>query len=339
VLTVATTATARAASRVVIVEPSDATLRDATSRLRGELAAAGFEVGDAPSDAADDASSIASIRLQRLPSGAVEVSVSDQLTSKTVVRRIATGRRDRSARVIAIRALELLRASLLEIESPPPPPPDDVPPPPPLPRDPPPEVLTLVRRESPGPSPSKESPAVAAPEPRFIERFAIGAGAAMLASFDGLDPAVLPTVDGWIAVHRALAVRLTLAGPGFRGSLENAAGTAIVRQELARLELVYLPEIGPRWLAPMVSLGGGPYHLYVRGTATPPYQSASDDVWAALFAAGLGLGARIGPHAAVVIDGHAIFTAPRAAVAIGNERVATAGAPSLLTSLQLVASF
>jgi hypothetical protein len=327
--TTAAPTAARAASRVVLVEAPDASLRDATSRLRGELAAAGFEVSEVSAQAADDAGSFATVRLQRTASGAIEVWVSDQLTAKTVVRR-----------VIAIRALELLRASLLEIESPPPPPPDDVPaapPPPPVPAD----VVAWVRAESPAPPALSERASAGTTNAKVpvVEHVAVGAGAALLASFDGLGPVVLPAVDLWIALNASLAMRVTLAGPGFRGGLENAAGTALVRQELAKIELVWLPAVGPTWLAPMVSVGAGPYHLHVRGTATPPFRPASDDVWAALLDAGVGLAGRMSPRAAIVIDAHAVVTTPRAAVAIGDAQVASAGAPSLFTSLQLVASF
>jgi hypothetical protein len=330
---------ARAASRVVLVEAPDASLRDATSRLRGELAAAGFEVSEVSATApADEATSFATVRLQRTASGAIEVWVSDQLTAKTVVRRIGNRPRDRAPRVIAIRALELLRASLLEIESPPPAPPDDVPAAP-LPPPPPPDVVAWVRAESP-PARAPAETAVTSPPPPFVEHVAIGAGAALLGSFDGLGPAVLPTVDVWIALHPRLAARLTLAGPGFHGGLENGAGTALVRQELAKAELVWMPSVGgPAWLAPMLSVGAGPYHLHVRGTATLPFRAASDDVWAALFDAGVGLAGRMSARAAIVVDAHAIVTTPRAAVAIGGTQVASAGAPSLFTSLQLVASF
>jgi hypothetical protein len=338
--TTAAPTAARAASRVVLVEAPDASLRDATSRLRGELAAAGFEVSEVSAQAADDAGSFATVRLQRTASGAIEVWVSDQLTAKTVVRRIGNRPRDRAPRVIAIRALELLRASLLEIESPPPPPPDDVPaapPPPPVPAD----VVAWVRAESPAPPALSERASAGTTNAKVpvVEHVAVGAGAALLASFDGLGPVVLPAVDLWIALNASLAMRVTLAGPGFRGGLENAAGTALVRQELAKIELVWLPAVGPTWLAPMVSVGAGPYHLHVRGTATPPFRPASDDVWAALLDAGVGLAGRMSPRAAIVIDAHAVVTTPRAAVAIGDAQVASAGAPSLFTSLQLVASF
>ena len=339
IVTTAAPTAARAASRVVLVEAPDASLRDATSRLRGELAAAGFEVSEVSAPAADDAGSFATVRLQRTATGAIEVWVSDQLTAKTVVRRIGSRPRDRAPRVIAIRALELLRASLLEIESPPPPPPDDVPaaPPPPAP---PADVVAWVRAESPAPPARAGGDTTSAPaEVPFVEHVAVGAGAALLGSFDGLGPAVLPAVDLWIALHPSVAARVTFAGPGFRGGLENAAGTALVRQELAKIELVWLPSVGTSWLAPMVSVGAGPYHLHVRGTATPPFRAASDDVWAALLDAGVGLAGRMSPRAAIVLDAHAIVTTPRAAVAIGDAQVASAGAPSLFTSLQLVASF
>ena len=117
-----------ARSRVALVRSSssDPVLREASTRVRAELIDAGFEVvevdrapGDPRSeveDAAPTTASFATVAMNRAPNGAfADVWISDHLTGKTVVRRIEVGAGPNATAVLAIRALELLRASLLEV--------------------------------------------------------------------------------------------------------------------------------------------------------------------------------------------------------------------------------
>jgi hypothetical protein len=335
---------AHAGSRIVVVEDGDRTTREATARLRAELTAAGFEVQSrsaradrARDDVEQDGASaqgdgVASVRLVRDPSThATELWVSDRLTGKTLVRRVSADP-ERAPRIVALRGVELLRASLLELASPPH---DDAPPETPaMTKPPPPEVARLV-----APTPvGAEAPAVPARSRAWMERAAVDAGVAMLASTDHLGPAAAPSVGAWLALPACFALRLRLVGPAFQSGLSNAAGTAVVSQELASVDLAWIAPVRGV-VAPFVALGGGPYHLHVQGTATAPYKSASDDVWAALGAAGVGAALRLAPAVSIALEGRALALAPRPAVTLGGERVATAGGPSLLGSASLVASF
>jgi hypothetical protein len=123
-----------ARSRVALVRSAttDRVLHEASTRLRAELLDAGFdvvEVDRAPGDprseveeAAPDASSFATVAMSRVANGAfADVWISDRVTGKTVVRRIEVGAGPNATAVLAIRALELLRASLLEVAAKPPP--------------------------------------------------------------------------------------------------------------------------------------------------------------------------------------------------------------------------
>jgi hypothetical protein len=121
---------------VAIVRSPDATplMREATTRLGAELLAAGFDTVevDAPrqvdargaiEEAGEGAGAFATLSLRPVArSKAIDVWISDLMTHKTSVRRIAVVVRKKGAasRAIAHRAVELLRASLLEVESPPP---------------------------------------------------------------------------------------------------------------------------------------------------------------------------------------------------------------------------
>lgn len=121
-------------SRVVLVRPagSDALLAEATTRLSAELTAAGFLVtvldaapGTDPKTEVEsqnlDPAPVATLALSHLgPSATVDVWVADRLTGKTLVRHVNVGpaTRDRAPSVLAVRAVELLRASLLEATTP-----------------------------------------------------------------------------------------------------------------------------------------------------------------------------------------------------------------------------
>ncbi|HEY2510310.1 MAG TPA: hypothetical protein VGI39_05625 [Polyangiaceae bacterium] len=336
--------TASAASRVVVVDDGDRSTRAATERLRGELAAAGFEVApraphgaDARDDVEDPAGDgVATVRLVRNPqTHSAELWVSDRLTGKTLIRKVNADP-ERAPRLVALRGAELLRASLLELAAPPH---DEAPPQTPaMAQPPPPEVMHLV---APVPAvlqhPEAPSPR-AAPPSRWIEHVALDAGVAVLASFDRLGPAAAPTLGVWIALPASLAVRIQIAGPGFAPQLSNPVGTASVRQELASVGLAWIPDLHGA-LAPFVAVGAGPYHLHVQGTASLPFHGAEDDVWAAAIGGGAGVGLRVAHGVALSAEGEVLAITPQPTVSIGGQQVASTGSPSLLASAALVASF
>jgi hypothetical protein len=325
---VAFASVARADSRIVVLDEGDPHTHAAIERLRGELAAAGFTVVSDGASAGDSVASVSLVRTAR----ATDVHVSDRLTGKTLVRRIDADP-ERAPRLVAMRGVELLRASLLELQSPPH---DDVPPvTPALAQPPAPEIARFV---APAPPVAEKLPAPP-PSAHWIDHAAFDAGMAVLASTDRLGPAVAPKLGAWLALPASFAARVQLVGPAFQSGLANADGTAVVRQELATVDLAWTPMLG-RTLVPFIALGGGPYHLHVQGTPSlAGLTGASNDVWAALFAGSLGLALRIAPFVSLAAEGRAFAIAPHPTVTIGNQTVASAGSPSLLASLSLVASF
>jgi hypothetical protein len=127
---------ARAAGlRVAVVRAPGAAplVREATMRLGAVLVAAGFDTVEvAPREETDARHAIeqagsgarvfATVALRSVASStAIDVWIADSMTHKTTVRRLAIPMRTLSAtsREIALQALDLLRASLLELESPP----------------------------------------------------------------------------------------------------------------------------------------------------------------------------------------------------------------------------
>lgn len=298
---------------VTAPDAADPLLRESDTRLAAELRAAGFDVVREAGARSDGA--IASFALARAPDGAaaVDVSVTDRLTHKTSTRRIeAAGPGELAPATLAIRAVELLRASLVELGA-------EGQPAQPVP----PAVETLV---APLREPRTRSPIVG---PAVV----VGAGA--LFGRDGLAPAALPVLRASVALTTRWALRLTVAAPGLAETISAAAGTATVRQELAAADVVCVlrPNVHAR-LVPIASLGFGAYHLHVRGSsAGPPFVARDDDAWAALATLGVGLAVRLGGRAAVIGEASAVVTAPGAAVDVGGAVVGHAGRPSGLLSL------
>jgi hypothetical protein len=127
---------ARAAGlRVAIVRTRDAAplVSEATTLLGAVLVAAGFDTMEVDARTANDARRaieqggdgtrvFATLALRPVASSTeIDVWIADSMTQKTSVRRVAVMTRNRSAasREVALQAVDLLRASLLELESPP----------------------------------------------------------------------------------------------------------------------------------------------------------------------------------------------------------------------------
>ncbi|WP_438010087.1 hypothetical protein WME89_16360 [Sorangium sp. So ce321] len=343
---------AAAASRVAIVEADadDPLVREAATRLRAELGAAGFEVVSVPKArdgdmrdvraalerAARDEGAFAAAAIFRSRAGATaDLWIVDRVTQKTVVRTVEVAGAAAPS-VMAVRAVELLQASLLEanlLASRPPPGgaaadsvavPDDVR-----------RWMAPVRRQA--------AADPAAERPGLLAGIGVEAGLTALQSAGGIGPALGPALRlsygggaaGGGVLPAGLAARLTFAGPTLAPALEGALGTVSVRQEMALLEAVWALETGGA-VSPVLSAGVGGFHLFVSGDPRPPLRSATGEVWSVAAALGAGAGLRVTERAALLLDAHAIFAEPRAVVTLGGERLGTAGRPTFAGFLGLL---
>ncbi len=315
-----------ARSRVAVVHSSssDRVLREADTRLRAELIDAGFEVvevdrapGDPRSEVEDapDPSSFATIAMSRAANGAfADIWIGDRVTGKTVVRRLEVGAGPNATAVLAIRALELLRASLLEIAASAPP----TEPPMPAPGD----VAKWIAPALP-----------AVPAGPLLGGSALGVGALALHGLAGIGLAVGPTVNvshgagPWFA-------RVTLAGPLLGPDLRAAAGSATIRQELAALSVGWA--LDPRPVGASAWVGAGGFDLHASGSAGGSYRGVSADIASFLWTAGVGGLARIGTRVALTAEVTAVFLDPKPVVVIAGNDAGSAGAPSVGASLGVV---
>jgi hypothetical protein len=310
---------------------STASTNEAMNRIQGELTADGFNVivVDAPivladtpdAPAAPDRDAIASIELVVDPRDhSAELRVMDRLTNKAVVRRaiIEAPEGPQFAQVLAVRAVELLRASLVEVLVLSHPPPVAVPPA---------AAKAAVERARTWTESSldlKRSPA-----------FGFDAGAAVLAGFDGIGPSMVGVLRLRRALGSSFQVRVTLAGLGTEPTVRASSGSASVAQDLGLLEVLFTPW-QDRVVRPVASLGAGPFYIAVDGQATPPFTPAQSAGWSVAFDAGAGAEVRIGRHFDVSMEAHAFITRPYQVTRFLGQDEADVSQPTLLGTVTVV---
>jgi hypothetical protein len=311
--------------------PTGDTLAEAILRIKSELAAGGFDVILANLDAkvptSDPRAAMEQAGKTLSPSatigifgnvdqGPAELWVVDRITGKTVVRRIEVeaGSDRRISEVLAIRAQELLRASLVEL---------------------------LVER-------SRPTRASAPPPPRAVQRWVedavespvapwslgIELGASAFGGWGGIGPTLAPAARLRTALGERWWLRLTAVGLGTQPSVANEVGSATVNQNLVLLEAS--ARLRPRRLVqPVLSLGLGGERVGVQGETNSLYRGASNARWFAAADLGAGVSFRLLAHWELLLEAHALFTAPRPAIRFVDSEAARAGQPTLFGIITL----
>lgn len=307
-------------SRIAIVEPRepDPIVREAITRLQAELTAAGFTVVLARAESTNEphrdvegagasAGPFATIAIARTRGGATaELWVADHVTHKTLVRRVDTDATAEShvPTALAIRAVELLRASLLEVTTHAEPARAE----PSLPPD--------VARWT-----NQASPTVPLPPPRaLLERLSLSLGFAALYGMGESTARLAPTLRVSYGAGNGLAGRLTMIGP-------------TATDQLALLELAYGFDRSWRTVVPVLSAGAGAYHSFMEGSGGPDAARLFTRAWAVVLGGSAGVAIRAGDRAAFVFDTHLLFADPLAGAVIARQ--AAAGRPELVVSVSL----
>lgn len=322
--------TAEAASKVVLLAPNEASrdTREAVTRTHAELVAEGFAVEvillrpeEEPRTlierTAADTEAAAVIAIFPTEDGATaDVWVTDRITQKTAVRRVHVGQLppDERPRALSIRAVELLRASLVEAVAP--------------------ATEGQPHRRVPRTVVTWLEP------PRApLEGIAASVGVGMITGFDGVGPAGAPMGRLSYGERHGIVGRLSWLGPAFGARPDGDRGGASLRQELLTLDLAYAPEVRWAGFTPMVWAGAGAFHLDAVGEVDAPLIPRRAEIWAFAMTAGAGLGYRLSPDVMAMIDAAVVVTLPRAVIAIEGEPIATTGRPALTSSLGVAVRF
>ena len=327
----ASAAPARAAS-VVIVRPANTppVMVETLVRLRGELISAGFETEIVDGGVGTSAAGESRARLEQLAArrgadavvaivgdvspDSVEVWVIDKVTGKSVVRRVPfEPGAARASETLALRAIELLRSSFLEID-----------------------LAAHDRRN--------QSAAAAAPPAAVVhfmeadrlarhpETFAVEVGGAALVSLDGVGPALLPLVRFDWSLRSWFLVQAALAGLGTRPTIDSQAGSAQVAHAYGLLGGSFRFRPGAR-LRPFATLSAGVLHTAVEGRADAPNYAHGVAQWSFLVDAGLGALLRLPDRFTLSLAAHAQVAEPYVAVRFVDTVVATSARPNVLLTL------
>jgi hypothetical protein len=251
---------------------------------------------------------------QPAPAAKGEGTVQRALVTRTWVTRTWVRRVDVSAEqgggdasVLAIRAVELLRATLMQAATEGEPAPDVE------------SRRDLTPSRAPGPPSS----------PR--RSWGVAIGAALLQSLRGFGSALGPEARVSLRPASGPGVEVTLVGPTFARDLTAPAGSASLRQQLASADATWsFRRRGA--LVPMASVGIGLYHLRTAGSA-PAGEAVSRTLWAPIVGAGVGLVIVLSATYAVRIDARAMSVQPSPYIQIGGQVAGHAGRPLLLFSV------
>jgi hypothetical protein len=317
---------------VILIRPpaAPAAVTEALVRLRGELVAAGFDaqvteltLGDdvrasleklsPPSDGA--ATALVAVVASADP-GSADLWVIDRVTGKTVVRKVNAGGADapRAAEVLAVRAVELLRASFLE--------------------------LAIAA------PPSTEAPP---PPPVVVERFAtatleeadwswaVEAGGGTADALKGPWNVILSVARIEHAFGRRFCARITFAGLGTAARVDTPGGGYVgLSQTVLLAEGLFRFRRGRR-IEPIVSLGAGTLRLAADSHESAPYAAVSSARWAAAGDAGVGVRLPLRRHRFELgVEVHALVAQPYPSVRFFGTEIAQAGRPTLIGSVTLL---
>jgi hypothetical protein len=312
------------AQRIVLVSPNmnDAMLNDAFNRLKAELRIHQFETTvldvqleadptDTLTRAARDANALASIALTRRETEAtVHIWLIDRISGKATMRALQVDPGGDAASLLAIRAVDLLRASLQEYT------PEEKPPA---------DVANVDRREVPA--------AVHKLMQSRPPAFALHAAAMVLHERPRLGFGVGPTLGGTYRISDALCAGIMVAGPIAGVTFDTKYGSSSLRQELGWAEV--------RWdffRAPRVRLGlqmiGGVLFIQAQGQPDAPLVGLSDNLWSSLWGWGVHSQLQLAPRVAIEFALRALGTAPHLGVAVNQERT-TIDFPIMAGSLGL----
>jgi len=364
-LTLAATVRAESARRVVLVVPEapGAIATEALARVRGELGAARFEVETevvannverraTVERALRKADARASFGIF-FGAGVAEIWVSDSVSGRTVVQTLplSAAAPERRATVLAVKAVDLLKATLAEVWVPAPASPAAASPPAPesrpLESHPPADSHAQSEPLAPPPPPSvavepspvpRAEPAPVAPEVMrrseetpgnrqvpHRSQFEVAAGGAWIGTPGaGVGWAPMLTL-GWF--RSRFGGRLAVSGFGTNASFgdANVGGSARATNTVGIAELVVRQALGA-FFNVSAALGAGAYRFAVEGVANPGYSASSAIGYSAVAGGGVGATATLGP-VFIALDARVLATVVTQIVVVNQQEVGHAGRP------------
>jgi len=319
---------------LVTTDPAGEISPVVVTRLRGELRAARFEM-DVTTVAADaPRRSIVEEMAARggvtaalgifVGGDRVEMWAADAAAGRTLMQNLPLdpGATDRRATIVAVKAVDLLKATLAEIWSAPAGPLDGVP----------------QEVEHPAPVPPPEATAAAPAPPPVDEELEattparlmimMGAGWLQAGAASGWAPTIAATIGGGV-----FAARLTASALGASADVTRpTVGSAQLSQQIGLAELVLRSGVWHR-LRGVLALGAGAHHLSVAGRGAPGFAGVDSSIWSLATTLGVGVTLDLSPHLMLTLDARAIENLPATDVHIDGAPAAHVGRPIVWLAL------
>ena len=314
---------AQAATVAIVAPPMpSAEVTEALNLLRGELLSVGLDVAMEyrPADPEQQGRDSRRWLEERAARGAsavvdtVEVDAGlavDVWVVKTnplrfeVTRVVVHPDTPKTSEVLALRAVEALRAGLLLIDR-------------------------AARRQQPivRPPPIEASASTPVGLAAPLERLGLDVGVAAFASLDGVGLAILPMVRMSWAVRPSLLAQASLAGAGTRPRVATAGGTARVAQQYGTLGACYrLRSRQGFW--PLVALAAGGMHTSAAGQTDAVTEGRTTDQWSFLVDGSLGAGLQVYRRYYLTLAAHVQWAEPYVVIHSTDAVAATTGRPNL----------
>jgi hypothetical protein len=268
------------AALVAVALPANANraIIEALNRLRGEATSVGFEVRfiDASTESMtltqlDSLSrglrpaavvAFAGSQEEQQSARSLDVWFLDRATGRTSVAHLTAGEStdsgDRADVILAVRAVDFIRARMFD---------------------------TLATRQA---EPAKKPPE---PVAQALPRLYLAVGLGILADFSGFQPALAPQLEAGYPLRPWARLSVMALGFGSRAAKDTTAGQVSLDQRLVEAALTL---VGPTWhgLRPAVEVGGAEYFALVRGEAKQS-QTVGQDVTVSSHGAVVALGVSV----------------------------------------------
>jgi hypothetical protein len=339
--TAVTTVPAPAAGRAVTgglvivlrsIAPDELT-QTALARVTGELSAARFRVLLLPLEAQanparevetvgadqEPVAAIAIARVHAAAGDAVAIWTCDRRTRRTTILRIQMSSTppQRQAAVLAVEAIELIRASVSGLDT----------------------ALSVPARPPPGPPPAP--PVVSPPRSGATtggSRLVLGLGGA--AAWDvGLGgPAWSPVLWGGLRATRNLTISGRISALGSALKVTAPAGTADVHRDVAAVVLAWtFGRRGP--LEGFLSLAAAIEQLRAEGAAPSPARASTATAWPVLGIAGAGVRLHVAEQLAIVAAAEGVLASRRLTLRFDDTESNSLSRPGVLLHGGIEASF
>jgi hypothetical protein len=313
---------------VLSLAASDEVAKEATARVKGELVAVGFQVALAALSGDDTLRELESAGRERNAVAAfaifvrpfeegtsvAEIWVSDRIRQKVIIQSAVLREtdRDRGSEILAVRAVEVLKANLADFWAPSPVPPADV-----------------VHPASEPPPVSPTADGGHKPRNAFAAGLGGGLGAGVVESFGASDASWSPEAMASYGWDNGLSLRATFAALGPASAFSATDGSASAQRGLALLEAVktWWPRSA---VVPFVAGGGGAQQVHVVGVGDPPYQGHTSNRWSLATTLGAGIAIPLVSTLSFLVQARGFAAWPPSVVQIAGADAARIGTPSLL---------